>query len=112
MIKAVVCLSDISNSVKQIRLYNNVDIEGDRLHPQEDEADEFARNLLIPAGEWERIRDQAASISRQEVLAMADRLQVSPAIVAGRIRWALGDFSRFSDLIGNKKVKRLFDEEG
>jgi HTH-type transcriptional regulator / antitoxin HigA len=88
----------------------NGEIEQER-HPQEDEADEFARNLLIPADEWERIRDQAASISRQEVLAMADRLQVSPAIVAGRIRWALGDFSRFSDLIGNKKVKRLFDEE-
>lgn len=78
------------------------------LDPREDEANSLARRLLIPEREWERKKQTLLNGSREDVIAFAEDVQISPAIVAGRVRWERGDYTRFDDLIGRNKVKKLF----
>ena len=57
--------------------------------PREAEANAFARDRLIPDAVWQ-IGGPApalASNDDQAVLDLAERLEISPAIIAGRIRW-------------------------
>lgn len=57
---------------------------------QEREASDFARDLLIPASYG---LDLAAAQTKADVGTLADRVGVSPAIVAGRIRHDRKDFA-------------------
>jgi HTH-type transcriptional regulator / antitoxin HigA len=52
---------------------------------EEDEADQFARSTLIPAPDYERLR-QATDYSREYVRGEAARIGVSPGIVVGRLQ--------------------------
>ena len=62
---------------------------------QEQEADRFAANILIPEAYNKTI---SQIISREEVIVMAKQLGVSPGIVAGRYRHLTGNWSYFKDL--------------
>lgn len=79
--------------------------------PKEDEANTLTRNLLIPHDDWEREKATLKNGNRAAVQAFAEELQICPAIVAGRIRWERSDYARFDDLIGRKKVRKLFTAE-
>jgi Zn-dependent peptidase ImmA (M78 family) len=68
--------------------------EGSR-DKQELEADAFAANLLIPESYNQAI---AKITTRNEVLALAEKLAISPGIVAGRYRHLTGNCSFFKDL--------------
>ncbi len=79
--------------------------------PREAEANEFARNTLIPNHVWEVESHQLLNLCQDEdVIALADRLEIAPAIIAGRVRWEKNDYSCFSNLIGNRDVQRLFPD--
>ena len=77
--------------------------------PREIEANALAWETLIPTKIWER---EKALLLRtddeREILAFAGRMRISPAIVAGRVRWETGDYARFSSLIGSKQVRKIF----
>jgi HTH-type transcriptional regulator/antitoxin HigA len=78
-------------------------------HPQEAEANELAREALIPSEVWKREKDRLLTTTREEeVIEFAEDLSISPAIVAGRIRWETKDYSRFTGLIGSHRVKKMF----
>nr|WP_319473764.1 ImmA/IrrE family metallo-endopeptidase [uncultured Sphaerochaeta sp.] len=62
---------------------------------QEQEADRFAANILIPEAYNKTI---SQIVSREEVIAMAKQLGVSPGIVAGRYRHLTENWSYFKDL--------------
>lgn len=74
---------------------------------QEEEANRFASNLLIPEERWRRstarIAKSAAVIER-----FANELGIHPAIVFGRIRKERGDWSLFANKIGRNTVRKLF----
>ena len=72
----------------------------------EQEANLFARDLLIPREIWEREQSHILKASKEEVNAYASRLLVSPAIIAGRIRYERQDYSRFSSLAAGSSVKK------
>jgi HTH-type transcriptional regulator/antitoxin HigA len=77
--------------------------------PQEKEADALARRLLIPEQRWENDKDVLLRSDREtSIQEFAERVGVSPAIVAGRIRWETRDYTRFSNLVGNKQVRKFF----
>jgi HTH-type transcriptional regulator / antitoxin HigA len=68
----------------------------------EAEADEFARNALIPPSIWKQIvRDSSTA----EIMEAAEKAGVHPAIAAGRWRFEHSDYRRFSKLIGRGQVK-------
>lgn len=77
--------------------------------PKEREANALASNLLIPEDVWEKWRRIVGKmVGKNDILELADQLAISPAIVAGRYRWETGEYKNFTQLLGNKAVKSLF----
>lgn len=76
----------------------------------EQEADNFAGNLLIPEEKWRRsparISDTPAHIET-----FAKGLGIHPAIVFGRIRMERNNYKIFSNKIGRGTVRKQFFEE-
>jgi HTH-type transcriptional regulator/antitoxin HigA len=62
-------------------------METDRLKDdRENEADEFAQKLLIPQSYWRPFTSSRRHFSSQDVEALARQLEISPAIVVGRLQ--------------------------
>lgn len=80
--------------------------KGDSL---EIEADNIAREALVPRRAWE---DSAVRYVRSPdaVKALAKQLHVHPAVVAGRVRFESDDFTVLSSLLGHGTVQPLFPE--
>ncbi len=79
--------------------------------PKEQEANAFARDMLIPPNDWEAYKDQLLSAYADEPLLMfAHQLRIHPSIVAGRVRWETGDYTHHSNLLGRGRVRKLFPE--
>jgi HTH-type transcriptional regulator/antitoxin HigA len=83
----------------------------DKGNPQEVEADRLTYDCLIPPERWEGEKAKFLSTDQERVIIdFAEDLQISPAIVAGRVRWDSGEYTKFSKLVGTKKVRCLFPE--
>lgn len=79
--------------------------------PHEQEANQFAWDIMIPDKVWQEIMDKTkGQFSRNDILSYAQKLKISPAIIAGRLRYQLGEYSIFSDLIGYGKVRKQFQQ--
>jgi HTH-type transcriptional regulator/antitoxin HigA len=74
----------------------------------EEEADEFARGTLIPKDEWERFF-KAGQFDHESVRREAKRLMIDASILAGRLRMERRDFQMLTSLVGNRKVRVLFE---
>ena len=74
----------------------------------EQEADQWAQNALIPPEVWGDgvILEDAGPM---EVMQMALKAQVHPAIVAGRIRYESGNYRLLSQFVGTGEVRRQFE---
>jgi HTH-type transcriptional regulator/antitoxin HigA len=73
----------------------------------EQEADKLATETLIPEKDWTAARLSTTSLP-QSVEAFAEQFRISPAIAAGRIRFAANDYSVFKHLVGTGKVRTMF----
>lgn len=88
--------------------FDDLDVEasGDL---REAEADDFARESLVPSVQW-----QASAVafapSVDAAVALADEVGVSPAVIAGRVRHEKRNFRLLGPLIGAGEVRRLFPE--
>lgn len=76
----------------------------------EEEADTFAREILVPTREWSR---SAASRvpSQPAVEYLASQLGVHSAVVAGRARFELGNYRILNELVGVGRIRSLFSQE-
>ncbi len=81
------------------------DVEGVRRDPKEDEADEWAESGLIPDTVWQtsRVKDNPSPLA---VMELAQRLEIHPAIVAGRVRHETRNFRLLSHFVGSDEVRR------
>jgi HTH-type transcriptional regulator/antitoxin HigA len=75
----------------------------------EREADEFARDTLIPKRDWEQFW-KTGEFDHESVRREAKRLMIDGSILAGRIRTERKDFRILTSLVGNGKVRDLFSE--
>jgi HTH-type transcriptional regulator / antitoxin HigA len=66
----------------------------------------FPGELLIPSELWESEKDKLKD--ETDILAFADLLGISPAIVAGRMGRENQDYGRFTRLLGQRSVRKLF----
>jgi HTH-type transcriptional regulator/antitoxin HigA len=73
------------------------------------EANAKAAEILIPRASWKRSQAYLWPTSKS-IREFASRLQIHPAIVAGRIRNERKDFSLFSKLVGYHQVRVHFPE--
>jgi HTH-type transcriptional regulator / antitoxin HigA len=79
----------------------------------EAEANAFTRDMLIPAEIWDQIAsDLVQGDNEGYVVEVAERLKVSPAVVAGRARWESEDYSMYGGLLGNHQVREQFQDYG
>lgn len=77
--------------------------------PVEQQANKMAWEQLISTEKWEKFLEAYLLIGNEDFIqSFADELRISPAIVAGRIRWEMRNYSIYSNLIGSKKVKKQF----
>jgi HTH-type transcriptional regulator/antitoxin HigA len=81
------------------------DLEIGSVESIEMEADETARVALIPDENWEQF-NSGEYASTAQLLAFADRVQVHPAIVAGRWQKQNRDFRKFSKLLGHGVIRQ------
>ena len=80
-------------------------VEGVKRDPKEDEADDWAENGLIPGDVWQtsQVSEHASPLS---VMELAQRLEIHPAIVAGRVRHETKNFRLLSQFVGTGEVRR------
>lgn len=72
----------------------------DKIHQQsqeEREADEGAREILIPRAEWVA-SDLSNSPTMNAAIALANKLRIHPTIVAGRVRFESGNWRLLSSI--------------
>ena len=81
------------------------EINGDK---QEDEADTLAAESLIPSEEWSASQI-AKKPTTQNAKELAEKLKISPAIVAGRARHVNKNFRILSRLVSIKSSQILFE---
>lgn len=76
---------------------------------QEIEADEWAKNVLVPTQEWEenKILENPTS---SNVTFLSHKLQIHPAIIAGRIRKELNNYRLLNHFVGNGEVRKIFSD--
>ena len=63
---------------------------------------------LLAVADWERASESL--VDARAIQALAEELGISPAIVAGRVRWERDDYTLFSQLWGSGKVRVLFPD--
>lgn len=80
---------------------------GENTDSIEEEADLFALNALIPPETWKTAVSRVM-VTEPAILGDAKRMGVHPAIVAGRLRKELKDYTKFSNLVGYGKVREWF----
>lgn len=85
------------------------DLESESTNKLEQEADSLAGEALISQNIWDRALVRYVR-SSESVLEMAKDLQISPAIVAGRIRNEANNYIILNDLIGQGEVRKHFPE--
>ena len=82
------------------------DLEVSSSEDIEEEADQFARDALLPPKIWAKYA--SAEVGAEEIAEAAREAVVHPAIVAGRWRWENGDYRRFAKLLGHGEVRKHF----
>lgn len=90
-------------------IFDDLDIVStDRL---EEEANSLAAEVLIPKERWDCALARYVR-SPESITAMAKELNISPAIVAGRIRHEAKNYIILNDLVGQGEVRKHFPEAG
>lgn len=87
------------------------DLESESTDKLEHEADSLAREALISQNIWDRALARYVR-SSESVIEMAKELHISPAIVAGRIRYEANNYIILNDLTGQGEVRKHFPEAG
>ncbi len=91
-------------------IIDDLDLRGQKVETEdliEKEADEMTRNGLIPKRIWDR-KPISGKASTSEVYALAEKLKIHPAIIAGIIRFEQNNYKLLSRHIGNKQIRKHF----
>ncbi len=94
---------------ENIAFFDDIENGDKKSNKYEKEADKLCRKLLIADNIWKNIKKKSTNeLSDYWIKTLANELGISPAIIAGRLRWEKKDYSLYSALIGNKSVRKLF----
>lgn len=87
--------------------YDDLGSLGDKRDEREQEANQLAREALIPQDAWKQNPARFVR-SPQAAQRLAEQLRVHPAIVAGRMQYESADFRILRHLLGRGEVRRHF----
>lgn len=85
------------------------DLEVSNTERLEREADNLAGETLISSSTWDKAIARFTR-STQSVNDLANKLEISPAIIAGRIRHEANNYVILNDLIGKGEVRKQFPD--
>ena len=105
-------LIHIQKHLKKDNLFiaDNLD-DKTRSSKEEVEADEGARDALIPSAEWSKSAVKTVP-TIENAMALAEKLRIHPAIVAGRVRYETNNWRILTGLLGAKgEVMKCFDTQ-
>lgn len=100
----------LKKSTSHLFIADNLD-DKTRSSLEEREADDGAREALIPLAEW---NNSAAKVmpTAENVIALANKLRIHPAIVAGRVRYETNNWRILNSLLGTKgEVRKNFENQ-
>ena len=83
------------------------DLEAENHASVELEANDFASSSIVPPELW-RVSPARIAKSKDVVEELARKLNISPALIFGKIRRERGDYSVFSKEVGQGTVRQLF----
>ncbi|ANQ25167.1 hypothetical protein BA894_01305 [Vibrio natriegens] len=81
---------------------------GENTDGVEEQADKFALDCLIPPNAWKTAVSRVMA-TNAAILGDAKRMNIHPAIIAGRLRREHNNYTKFNDLVGYGKVRELFE---
>jgi HTH-type transcriptional regulator/antitoxin HigA len=87
------------------------DLEASDKGTIEVEADSIAQDLLIPRDVWNASMARFVR-SKSSIERLGKQLEISPAIIAGQIRYEANNYILLNDMIGSGEVRKLFPEAG
>jgi HTH-type transcriptional regulator/antitoxin HigA len=97
---------NIANFFDDLEVNVEQEVEVDEF---EKEADELAREIMIPLVEWKN--SPASRIPMASAAeSLANKLNINPAIVAGRMRYELNAYRHLNNLVGHGEVRLLFED--
>ena len=76
----------------------------------ETEADDWAEEALIPNAIWKHSPARAKP-TPMRVVNLASELTIHPAVIAGRVRYERGNYRLLSQFVGNREVRKHFEDE-
>ena len=76
---------------------------------KEVEANRIAKDAFIPRSLWKR-SEAFLRPSTESIRMLADKLSISPAVIAGRLRREKVGYGALSGLIGQRQVRKLFPD--
>lgn len=90
-------------------IFDNLD-DKTRLSKDELEADELAKNALIPLEEWNasKLKNEPTAENSK---ALAEKLRIHHAIVAGRVRHEQNNWRILNGILGKGDVGKCFESE-
>ena len=83
--------------------------DADREDKTEKEADEMTRDGLIPKKIWDK-NPLKGETTADKISALAEKLRVHPAIIAGRIRYERNNYRLLSKMVGSGQVRNHFTD--
>lgn len=87
------------------QFFDNFEDDSNSADQMEQDANDAAAEWLIPAKIWNASKRKLLNnATPADVIALANKLQISPAIIAGRIRHEKNDFTLFFNLLGKAKT--------
>jgi HTH-type transcriptional regulator/antitoxin HigA len=87
-------------------IFDDLDAEANDI---EKEADELAGEILVPQDRWETALARYVR-SEDSIRDLANELNVSPTVVAGKIRREADNYTILVDMVGQGEVRKLFPE--
>jgi HTH-type transcriptional regulator / antitoxin HigA len=97
----------LNKGTAHVFIADNLD-DKTRSSEEEQEADDGAREALIPSAEWDNAAVKAMPTA-ENAIALANKLRIHPAIVAGRVRYETNNWRILNNLKG--EVKKAFENQ-
>jgi HTH-type transcriptional regulator/antitoxin HigA len=100
----------LKKSTSHLFIADNLD-DKTRSSKEEREADDGAREALIPLEEWNNSTAKVTPTA-ENVIALANKLRIHPAIVAGRVRYETNNWRILNTLLGTKgEIRKNFENQ-
>ncbi len=75
----------------------------------EKEANELAQEALVPKKTWNELISNK-KITGQQLHALAEKLKIHPAVIAGRIRFERNNYNLLTRHVGQGEIRKHFDQ--